>query len=91
MSNHNFKDLTGKTFGYWTVIYRVENNKHGNAMWHVKCKCNVLSVVAGGDLLSGASKSCGCFRLEVSKKKFVTHSLSKSSTYLKCENMTIRC
>lgn len=64
-----FKDLTGKQFGRWTVIKRVENNKHGGTQWLCKCQCGKKKIVLGSSLLMGTSKSCGCLQRELAKKK----------------------
>lgn len=63
-SNHKLIDLTGKKFGYWTVIKRGPTRYYKNVgqsvCWICKCKCGTVKVVPGRDLKSGASKSCGC-------------------------------
>jgi hypothetical protein len=54
-------DLTGRKFGKWVVLPRDDfesNDRHRN--WLVQCECGRLRVVAGQDLLSGRSSSCGC-------------------------------
>lgn len=35
-------DLTNRKFGKFTALVRVENNKHGKAMW--RCLCDWLEV-----------------------------------------------
>ena len=57
-------DLTGRRFGYWTVLYRGEdviakNGKH-RTTWHCKCNCGEERDVAASSLKRGLSKSCGC-------------------------------
>jgi hypothetical protein len=53
------EDLTGKTFGLWTVQYYA-----GNMKWHCICGCEAHTErdVMGRDLRNGISKSCGCNR-----------------------------
>lgn len=58
------KDLTGKTFGYWTVLKRSEdkvdaNGRHFN-MWTCRCACGTVRDVMGSSLCRGVSTSCGC-------------------------------
>lgn len=53
-------DLTNKQFGQLTVLYRVENNKYGKAMWHCKCSCGKEKNIIGSNLINGSAKSCGC-------------------------------
>lgn len=54
-------DLTGQRFGQLMVVKRVENGKHGDAMWLCRCDCGNEKIVRAGDLrrLKG-TKSCGC-------------------------------
>ena len=59
-------DLTGQTFGYWTVIKEVEPNKHGQTQWLCQCKCGTIKIKTTNHLRTGRSKSCGCYKKEVS-------------------------
>ena len=54
------QDLTGKTFGHWTVIRRVKINNRRYVMWECRCVCGNVHQVIGGHLKAGKSKSCGC-------------------------------
>lgn len=55
-------DLTGKTFGRWTVLYYIEpserNLSHRKAMWRCRCKCGTEADVKGYNLRAGLSKQC---------------------------------
>ena len=55
------KDLTGMTFGEWTVLERAENSKSGHSRWLCRCSCGTKIKVLGNSLLNGKSKCCGCF------------------------------
>lgn len=63
----NFKDISGQTFHYWTVINfsHVENTK---AMWLCRCKCGKELPVLANSLTRGKSKSCGCYQKERMKE-----------------------
>ena len=50
----NRKDLTGETFGEWTVIRYI-----GNGLWECKCSCGTIKNILTGKLTSGQTKSCG--------------------------------
>lgn len=49
-----FIDMTGQTFGEWTVLEYV-----GNYYWRCRCSCNREKIVYGLSLRRGESKSCG--------------------------------
>lgn len=58
-------DLTGKTFGYWKVLYRAKNNASGQAYWHCLCTaCGKEKDVSGHHLRDGHSTNCGCVKME---------------------------
>lgn len=56
-------DLTGRSFGLWTVLSRAENTADGHPRWNARCACGRERVVLGGTLRSGGSRSCGCKHL----------------------------
>lgn len=58
----------GNVYGYLTVVERAEN-KDSRAMWKCKCKCGNEVIVSGKSLRSGRTKSCGCYRKEVTTQK----------------------
>jgi hypothetical protein len=66
-------DLTGRVFTYLTVLERVENRvtSGGNPQvcWRCRCKCGAIVVVTSGQLLSGGTKSCGCYSAEIAGKR----------------------
>lgn len=51
--SHNFIDISGKSFGEWTVL-----SHSGNGKWECKCSCGKVSVVGGAQLRSGKSARC---------------------------------
>lgn len=65
-----FEDLTGKTFGRWTVLSRAPNRGTRTA-WTCKCECGVVRDVLSCHLKSGKSKSCGCLSREASEKRII--------------------
>lgn len=66
------EDLTGKRFGWLTVVSRVENSPPGNPKWNCKCGCGGNKAVFVGNLKSGGTKSCGC------RAKIVRHDRYKT-------------
>lgn len=78
------QDLTGKNFGYLTVICRAENyitpkgQKH--SQWLCRCRCGKEITVKSMRLKNGETKSCGCLRKEINAqrmKKYNTYDLSR--------------
>lgn len=59
-------DLTGRKFGYYTVIKRVPPHivaaeypkNNGGAIWYCKCKCGDVNMVPSNNLLYGKSHGC---------------------------------
>lgn len=62
------KDLTGQTFGYLTALYPLDERRNGNVVWQCKCKCGNDAQVIAASLISGKTKSCGCYSREVTTK-----------------------
>ena len=63
-------ELKGKVFGRLKVLRRANpaSNNEGCSIWVCMCSCGKLVIVAGKLLMSGNTKSCGCFRREVISK-----------------------
>lgn len=58
-------DLTGRQFGYYTVLEVVPKEVQRDwgystkpTMWYCKCKCGEVSMIPVGNLLSGKSHGC---------------------------------
>src|SRR2546430_2142433 len=61
-----FLDLTGKTFGRWTVIeLHSKLGTLGGTRWLCRCNCGIEKAVQAGSLTQGLSTSCGCYNREV--------------------------
>lgn len=61
-------DLTGKTFGRWTVIRRAEN-KGKHVRYLCVCQCGNVRTVLAQNLQNGKSQSCGCFFHDVASER----------------------
>lgn len=59
-------DLTGRQFGLLTVLKRdddyVSPTNIREARWLCQCECGKTTVVNGGSLRRGLTKSCGCLK-----------------------------
>lgn len=65
----------GDRFGRLTVIKEAEK-QYGHRYILVQCDCGKTKTVNLGSLVSGASKSCGCFRREYISKRNYKHGLT---------------
>lgn len=62
MPSRTLIDLTGKQYGYVTVLGRhKENTPGGKPMWDCVCECGNKIIIAGMQLRRGViNRSCGC-------------------------------
>lgn len=85
-------DLTGLTFGRWTVLYREDvPSNDGRKKYVCSCECGTERKVDGRRLTNGTSVSCGCYVIETVKERFTTHGMSSSPTYQSWAGMKQRC
>lgn len=82
--------MSGQRCGQLVVIRESGVGKK-NVKWFCICDCGNETVVAGCDLRSGHTKSCGCLRVSVSKAKGVTHGMRGSPEYSVWNSMVQRC
>ncbi len=61
-------DLSGCRFFRLLVQKHVGFTKHGNATWLCECDCGKLATINAGALVSGKTKSCGCYARERSRQ-----------------------
>ena len=64
-----FKDLSGKRFGNWLVLGRVENHNN-RTLWRCECQCKdrTIKILPASTLMGGISKSCGCLSKELTRQ-----------------------
>lgn len=88
-------DLTGKTFGRWTVLTRSKQNIYGKPAWVCECDCSAIQTVAGSSLRQGESTSCGCRMREVAAETLRTaatkHGMHGTPEYYRWMSMKGRC
>ena len=89
------KNLVGKKFGRLTVISRFGYAPNGRILWMCACTCKKRFTVTGHDLLSGNTKSCGCYKLDALAARVTKHGQTKgrahSRTYASWSSMITRC
>lgn len=61
-------NLTGKQFGKLTVVQVSETRLRNVLSWDCVCECGNLKTVAGPDLRTGDTTSCGCMKHQGTKK-----------------------
>lgn len=81
----------GNVYGRLSVLRRDETCEGKHAMWVCLCECGATVSVAGGKLRSGWTRSCGCYKAEVTKTKSVTHGMRRSPEYGIWRTMITRC
>ncbi|MBS7059440.1 MAG: hypothetical protein KH119_09610 [Faecalibacterium prausnitzii] len=78
----NVTDITGRTFGRLTALYRVGTKIYPSggrlSIWHCKCICGNEIDVNLSALKSGNTKSCGCLHVELTKSLNYKHGESHS-------------
>lgn len=63
-------DLAGRRFGRLNVSHRHQGPANrGKAYWVCRCDCGAETIVPSDRLLSGVTKSCGCYRRDIAYAK----------------------
>lgn len=81
-----FLDLTGQTFGRWTVIERAPNRGR-HVCWLCRCECGNTGIVISSNLTSGISRSCGCLHIDT----ITTHNNTGTPEHAAWNAMKSRC
>ena len=89
--NPRLIDMSGRTFGRWTVCEKSGNHPRGGAIWRCICDCGTEKNVSGADLRSGRTNSCGCYMRELSASLNKTHGKTGTRLYRIWQNMKKRC
>lgn len=83
-------ELTGQRFGRLTVL-RFVGKRESEHLWRCRCNCGNASVVNGGNLRTGHTRSCGCLHSEATTARNTTHGMSHSRGYRHWADMISRC
>ena len=88
-------DLVGRKFGRLTVVSEAERtrSKGGTSirMWNCVCDCGNKRTLSSSALTGCKTKSCGCYKKDVNKKRFTKHGLSKTKLYRVWSSIKDRC
>jgi hypothetical protein len=85
------QELARRKIGRFSVLKRAENDKHGLKRYVCRCSCGTVKVVNGSSLRSGRSRSCGCLKVEIDKKRNTTHGQTRTPTYSIWQTIIARC
>jgi len=91
------KDLAGQRFGRLVVLYDTGERKCGRVVWHCRCDCGNEVDVVSSYLVSGNTRSCGCYQRERTAETHTTHGMSQRGkgkyhpVYEAWHNMLQRC
>lgn len=69
-------DLKGKRFGKLVVIEKYGSLSNQKISWNCLCDCGNQKIIRANNLISGASKSCGCEVGKSAKQRFTKHGYS---------------
>ena len=85
-------DVLDQRFGRYLVI--AKSDKRTKAMKQMvlcKCDCGTEREVVVGNLRSGLTTSCGCWKDEKTSKRRKKHGFSKTTMYHRYRSMIRRC
>jgi hypothetical protein len=80
-----------KKYGCWTVVGEEYRDHHSIRHVPVQCRCGTKSSVSVRTLVTGRSKSCGCWRRETLSSLHRTHGKSRSRLYNVWGGLIQRC
>lgn len=92
MSRHI--DMAGMKYGRLTILKRVPTPKHLRVThWECECECGKRIITTRPNLITGHTKSCGCYALELitGNKYRETHNESRTRLYYIWQSMKQRC
>ena len=77
-------DMVGKKYGRLTIVSRADNDGT-RASWNCICDCGNTTILTGKNIRNGHTKSCGCYRKEVTApsqgKANTKHGQSRTKGY----------
>ena len=85
------ENLSGKKFGRLTVLDLDHTDWNNISFWRCLCDCGNEVVVRSTSLKNGMSKSCGCYKREVTIKRMKKHGLCDHPLYVVWTDMKRRC
>jgi len=68
-----FRNLVGETFGRLTVLKDSGLRRRGGRVFECLCRCGKTALVPRIALVTGNTKSCGCYKWDVDRVRNLTH------------------
>lgn len=69
-------DMSGQKFGRLTVV-KINGRKGKHLEWECKCECGQTVFAIATNLRRGKTQSCGCLRVELTRKRSTKHNAKK--------------
>lgn len=91
------RDIVGERFGRLVVLRRVEDKVfpkgYKKPQYECICDCGNTIIAVRGNLLTGNTTSCGCYKKELDHKRFLKHGCAENpdKLYQKWLSMRNRC
>lgn len=89
------KDLTGQRFGRLRVLefagMKSVGKRGSRSTWLCLCDCGKTKVICRNSLVTGNTKSCGCYEIEIKKSTHYKHGMAKTRLWNIWVNMHDRC
>lgn len=84
-------ELLGKKFERLYVVKFDHMDDHGRSYWLCECECGKKLIVRRESLLTGHTKSCGCYKLDKLSERETTHGMSNTRLYNTWQAIKDRC
>ena len=84
-------EIIGKQFGYLTVTKQVDSNKNNQICYECLCDCGNTTIVTKNHLVTGHTKSCGCYKGRMCSSANFKHGQAGKRLYNTYYHMKRRC
>lgn len=81
----------GQRFGRLIVVSYHGANLHKQTMWNCLCDCGKTKIICNNNIISGNTRSCGCWETESRGKAQKTHGESEGREYNIWHHIKYRC
>ena len=83
-------NIIGKKFNRLTILEKVETGDR-HSMYKCLCDCGKTNIARGSLVVSGATKSCGCYAAEKLLERSKSHGMTHTKIYSVWNQMMQRC